>query len=37
MAKPSEKLAESLEILHQLQEQGTVANTLALQITLSSL
>ncbi len=25
MAKPSEKLAESLEILHQLQEQGSVA------------
>ncbi len=25
MAKPSEKLAESLEILHQLQEQGAVA------------
>lgn len=25
MAKPSEKLAESLEVLHQLQEHGTVA------------
>ncbi len=25
MAKPSEKLAESLEVLHQLQEQGTIA------------